>query len=71
MVAYLKGLGTGFARPLSSFTVRLTEGGAEIDDPEAEGSSWRVREYFSLEGYAVACCAQTDDFPQEICELFI
>ncbi len=69
--AYLKALGTGLTRPLSSFTVRLTEDGAEICDPEAEGSPWRVREYFSLEGYAVACCAQTDDFPQEICELFI
>lgn len=55
--AYLKALGTGLNRPLNSFSVRLTAGGAKIDDG-AEGAGWLASEFDFFEGYRLACVAK-------------
>ena len=51
--AYLKALGTGLSRPLNSFSVRMTAGGAKIDDGE-----WLASEFDCFEGYKLACVAK-------------
>lgn len=68
--AYLKALGTGLNRPLNSFTVRFTAGGAKIDDGENCGG-WLVSEFDSFAGYRLACVAKeyAPDEPPEILEL--
>ena len=53
--SYLKALGTGLSRPLSSFTVRFTEGGVQISDPLVS-EKWRAVEINALSGYKIACC---------------
>lgn len=55
--AYLKALGVGLNRPLNSFEVRFTAGGAKIEDPLC-GEAWLVSETDGFEGYAAACCAK-------------
>ncbi len=59
--SYLKALGTGLCRPLNSFTVRFTDGGTEIDDPEGDGG-WFIKEYAGVSGYKIACCSRDGDF---------
>lgn len=66
--AYLKALGTGLNRPLNSFTVHFTAGGAKIDDPECD-EVWLVSEFSDTEGYAVACCAKEYAPDEDIFEI--
>lgn len=68
--AYLKALGTGLSRPLNSFTVRFTQGGAKISDGEC-GEEWLVSEFNCFEGYRLACVAKeyAPDIPPEILTL--
>ena len=68
--AYLKALGTGLNRPLNSFTVRLTAGGAKIDDG-AGGGGWFVSEFDCFKGYRLACVAKeyAPDIDAEIISL--
>ncbi|MDE6690924.1 MAG: 4'-phosphopantetheinyl transferase superfamily protein [Clostridia bacterium] len=54
--AYLKALGTGLNRPLNSFTVRFTAGGAKIDD--GGSGEWLASEFDCFEGYRLACVAK-------------
>ena len=54
--AYLKALGTGLNRPLNSFTVRFTAGGAKIAD--GGDGDWRVSEFDCFPGYRLACVAK-------------
>lgn len=64
--AYLKALGTGLNRPLNSFSVRFTAGGAKLD-----GGEWLVSEFDCFEGYKLACVAKefAPDIPPEILEI--
>ncbi len=64
--AYLKALGTGLDRPLNSFTVRFTAGGAKLSDGD-----WLVSEFDCFEGYKLACVAKeyAPDIPPEIMSL--
>ncbi len=55
--AYLKAVGTGLSRPLNSFSVRMTAGGAKLADGEV-GEGWLVSEFDCFEGYALACVAR-------------
>lgn len=57
--SYLKALGTGLARPLNSFSVRFTESGARIVDPNS-ADKWSVTEPTSLSGYKIACCSNVE-----------
>lgn len=68
--AYLKALGTGLNRPLNSFSVRFTAGGAKLDDG-AESSGWLVSEFDCFKGYRLACVAKeyAPDSPPEIIRL--
>lgn len=62
--SYLKALGVGLSRPLNSFTVRFTAGGAKIDDPTVEGE-WQVSELSDFAGYKIAVCSKTEFVPDE------
>lgn len=68
--AYLKAVGTGLNRPLNSFSVRMTAGGAKISDG-AESEGWLVSEFDCFEGYALACVAReyAPQSPPEILEI--
>ncbi|MDE7256920.1 MAG: 4'-phosphopantetheinyl transferase superfamily protein, partial [Clostridia bacterium] len=68
--AYLKALGVGLNRPLNSFSVRITEAGAEIDDGE-NGRGWLASEFGCFGGYRLACVAKerAPDAPPEILEI--
>ena len=68
--AYLKALGTGLNRPLNSFTVRFTAGGAKIVDDGGSGD-WLVSEFDCFEGYVLACVAKeyAPDIDPEILSL--
>ena len=68
--AYLKALGTGLNRPLNSFSVRLTAGGAKISDGDG-GDGWLASEFDCFEGYKFACVAKeyAPDIQPEIIEL--
>ncbi|MCM1438288.1 MAG: 4'-phosphopantetheinyl transferase superfamily protein [Roseburia sp.] len=66
--AYLKALGTGLNRPLSSFEVRFTAGGAKIDDGGTDGG-WLISEFDCFTGYRLACAGKEfapDEPPQII-----
>lgn len=58
--SYLKALGTGLNRQLSSFEVRLTESGAEICDP-LSAEVWHVAEYGGIDGYKLAVCTRSSE----------
>lgn len=68
--AYLKALGTGLNRPLNTFSVKLTAGGAKIDDGEG-GGEWLVSEFDCFKGYALACVGReyAPDIPPEILQI--
>lgn len=68
--AYLKALGVGLNRPLNSFTVRFTAGGAKIDDPSVN-EEWLVSELGDFAGYKLAVCGKeyAPDEPPEILEI--
>lgn len=64
--AYLKALGTGLNRPLNSFSVRFTAGGAKLSDGD-----WLVSEFDCFEGYSLACVAKeyAPPLPPDILEI--
>ncbi len=68
--AYLKALGTGLNRPLNSFSVRFTAGGAKIEDCVC-GDGWLVSESDFFKGYAFACVARqyAPDEPPQILKI--
>ncbi|MCM1545475.1 MAG: 4'-phosphopantetheinyl transferase superfamily protein [Clostridiales bacterium] len=68
--AYLKALGTGLNRPLNSFSVRFTAGGAKISDGGRE-EGWLVSEFSCFSGYALACVAKeyAPDFTVEMLQI--
>lgn len=68
--AYLKALGTGLNRPLNSFSVRVTVGGAKIEDKE-NGEGWLASELDCFDGYKLACVAReyAPPLPPEILEI--
>lgn len=57
--SFLKTLGTGMTLPLDSFTVRLSDDGAELEQSVREGT-FRLYEWDFDDGYRYACCLAGD-----------
>lgn len=53
--SYLKALGTGFSRPMNSFSVTFSVCGVSVCDPLSV-NEWSVVEVAGPEGYKIACC---------------
>lgn len=57
--AYLKGLGSGLARPLAGFSVSLgAHDPVPLEDDAAEGWGWEIRSLAPGEGYAAALAVE-------------
>lgn len=64
--SYLKAIGKGLAKSLSSFTIqRRPDGGYQLEnDPETVG--YFLKSYSFEEGYKLAACAAEEDFDRNV-----
>lgn len=64
--SYLKAIGKGLTKSLSSFTIqRRNDGGYQLEsDPETAG--YFLKSYPFEEGYKLAACAAEDDFDRNV-----
>ena len=61
--SFLKATGLGLSLPLNAFCVTFRNGAPEVRQ-SVDGRSWRLKEYFCVEGYALSVCAENaGDYP--------
>lgn len=64
--SYLKAIGSGLTKSLSSFTIqRRPDGGYQLE-PNGETEGYYLKAYSFAEGYKLAACAANDEFEREV-----